>query len=226
MNSGGGMNSDGGAKRIKLVIVEDQKEVREGLSYLLNLDARVQLLKTFDRAEALFDFLPSLTVPDVVLMDIGLPQMNGIEATRRLRKSYPDLNIIIFTVFEDEDRLLDSIRAGANGYILKNTKPELLLEQIISSVSDGAPLSPRVARRLLEEIKRAGDEREHGDYGLSARENQVLRDIAEGLTHKEIAEKHGIAASTAKKHILHIYQKLGVSTKAEFVRKAIRENLV
>ena len=211
---------------IRLMIVEDQKEVREGLRYLLGLDSRIQVVKAFDRAEDLLEAVGSAAPPDLVLMDIGLPGMSGIEATRALRALHPDINVIILTVFEDEEKLIASIKAGANGYILKNTKPDVLLEQIVSAVSDGSPISPRVARRLLDEIVKEGSGRDAADYGLTPREKQVLRDVVDGLTYREIAERHGIAASTAKKHILHIYQKLDVNTKAEFVRKAIREKLI
>lgn len=211
---------------IKIIIVEDQKEVREGLRYLLGLDGRIRVLKTFDRADALLESLPTLAFPDIVLMDIGLPGLNGIDAIRELKRKFPQINVIVFTVFEDEETLLESIRAGANGYILKNTKPELLLEQIISAASDGAPISPRVARRLLEEIQRTNAGAEHQNYGFTGRETQMLRLIVDGLTYRQIAERYSIAASTVKKHILHIYQKLGVRTKAEFVRKAIQEKLV
>jgi DNA-binding NarL/FixJ family response regulator len=215
------------SRPIGLIIVEDQKEVREGLRYLLELDRRIRVLKTFDRAEDLLKHLSCAPLPNLVLMDIGLPGgMDGIEATRNLRLSFPDLNIIILTVFEDEDKLLASIRAGANGYILKNTKPEILLEQILSAADNGSPVSPQLARRLLEEIKKEGGQDKHESYGLTTREKEILRDVAEGLTCRKIAEKYNIAASTAKKHILHIYQKLDVRSKAEFVRKAIREKLV
>jgi DNA-binding NarL/FixJ family response regulator len=220
------MNALNGERQIRLLIVEDQKEVREGLRYLLGLDRRIVVVKTFDRAEGLLEYLGGQGACDLVLMDLGLPGMSGIEAPRALRKLYPDINIIILTVFEDEEKLLASIRAGANGYILKNTKPEVLLEQIISAVSDGSPISPRVARRLLDEIKREGGTEERENYGLTAREKQILLDVVDGLNYREIAEKLNIAASTAKKHILHLYRKLNVSTKADFVRKAIREKLV
>lgn len=208
------------------MIVEDQKEVREGLRYLLELDGRIRVIKTFDRADSLLESLPTLAFPDIILMDIGLPGLNGIDAIRELKRNYPQITVIVFTVFEDEETLLESIRAGAKGYILKNTKPELLLEQIISAASGGAPISPRVARRLLEEIQRTNVGEKHENYGLTGRETQVLRLIVEGLTYREIAGRYSIAASTVKKHILHIYQKLGVRTKAEFVRKAIQEKLV
>lgn len=211
---------------ISLVIVEDQKEVREGLRYLLGLDRRVRVVRTFERAEDLMECIDSLPHTDIVLMDIGLPGMSGIEATRALLGRRPELNVLILTVFEDEEKILASIKAGANGYLLKNTKPDLLLEQIISSTVEGSPISPVVARRLLDEIKREGRSDVAVDYGLTPREREVLADIVDGLTYRDIAARHNIAASTAKKHILHIYQKLDVTSKAEFVKKAIRENLV
>ena len=211
---------------INLVIVEDQKEVREGLRYLLGLDGRIRVVKVFECAEDLIAAADDLPRVDIVLMDIGLPGMSGIEATRFLSRRRPDINILILTVFEDEDKILESIRAGANGYLLKNTKPELLLEQIAGAASEGSPISPVVARRLLDEIKRGGRPDAAGDYGLTPREKEILSDVVDGLTYREIAVRHGIAGSTAKKHILHIYRKLDVTSKAEIVKKVIRERLV
>ena len=152
--------------------------------------------------------------------------MDGIEATRELRAARPDIVVLILTVFEEPDTILAAFRAGARGYLLKNTRPEALLEQVLSARDDGSPISPTVARRLLDELRRDADETAAADYGLTAREREVLRDIVDGLTYKELAEKHHIAGSTAKKHMLHIYQKLNVSSKAEIVRKALNEHLV
>jgi DNA-binding NarL/FixJ family response regulator len=213
-------------RAINLVVVEDQKEVREGLRYLLGLDGRIRVLKVFERAEDLLERIAAMPRPDIVLMDLGLPGMNGIEATRLLHELDPAINVLILTVFEDEDKILASIKAGANGYLLKNTKPDLLLEQIVSAATEGSPISPRVARRLLDEIKREGLGGSGTDYGLTQREREILSGVVDGLTYKEIAVRYNIASSTAKKHILHIYQKLDVRSKAEFVKKAIREKLV
>ncbi|HOV40009.1 MAG TPA: response regulator transcription factor, partial [Spirochaetales bacterium] len=145
------MNNQSELNELNLIVVEDQKEVREGLRYLLGLDPRVKVVHAFDRGEVFLEALETLPPPDLVLMDIGLPGMSGIEAVRRLKKRFPEVIVIILTVFEDMDRILESIRAGANGYLLKNTKPEVLLEQIFGAFTEGSPLSPRVARRLLEE---------------------------------------------------------------------------
>ncbi len=209
-----------------VAIVDDQKEVREGLAYLLGLDARIRIVGSFERAEDLLAWLQGNDSPNIVLMDIHLPGMNGIEATRSLQVSHPDAIVLILTIFEEPDTILEAFRAGAKGYILKNTKPEILLEQVLSAKDDGSPISPTVARRLLDELRRGVQETPSNDYGLTAREREVLRDIVDGLTYRELAEKHHIAGSTAKKHILHIYQKLNVSSKAEIVRKALNERLV
>jgi len=214
---------------VTIAVVEDQREVREGLTYLLGLDGRVRVTGGFERAEDLLDRLSGASPaddPDIVLMDIHLPGMDGIEATRELRAARPDIVVLILTVFEEPDTILAAFRAGARGYLLKNTRPEALLEQVLSARDDGSPISPTVARRLLDELRRDADETAAADYGLTAREREVLRDIVDGLTYKELAEKHHIAGSTAKKHMLHIYQKLNVSSKAEIVRKALNEHLV
>ncbi|HQO65842.1 MAG TPA: response regulator transcription factor [Spirochaetales bacterium] len=214
---------------VTIAIVEDQREVREGLTYLLGLDGRVRVIGGFDAAEGLLDWMAwaeKRDEPDIVLMDIHLPGMDGIEATRVLRSARPNMVVLILTVFEEPDTILAAFRAGARGYLLKNTRPEALLDQVLSALDDGSPISPTVARRLLDELRRDADEGASADYGLTAREREVLRDIVDGLTYKELAEKHHIAGSTAKKHMLHIYQKLNVSSKAEIVRKALSEHLV
>ena len=214
---------------VTIAVVEDQREVREGLTYLLGLDGRVRVTGSFDTAEGLLDWLAGpgeRDAPDIVLMDIHLPGMDGIEATRAMQAARPETIVLILTIFEEPDTILAAFRAGAKGYILKNTKPDALLEQILSARDEGSPISPTVARRLLDELRRGGQGSPAADYGLTAREREVLRNIVDGLTYKELAEKHHIAGSTAKKHMLHIYQKLNVSSKAEIVRKALDERLI
>ena len=208
---------------VKLVIVEDQKEVREGLQYLFGLDPRIQVLKTYDRGEPLLASLPTLVMPDVILIDIGLPGMNGIEIIRILKQSFPALVVIVFTVFEDQKNLLEAIHAGANGYILKNTRPELLLDQILSAVSGGSPLSPQVASQLLEEIKRQPWDNGLGQDLVTKREKEILHCLVEGMTYREIAEQFCISPATVKKHILHLYKKLGVRSRTTLIRKVLRE---
>ena len=220
------MKNENAPRHVDVAIVEDEKEVREGLRYFLGLDNRIRVASAFGKAEDFLEWIEENPEPDIVLMDINLPGISGIEATRRLQANHPDLTVLILTIFEEEEKILDSIKAGAKGYILKNTKPELLLEQILSAGAAGSPISPTVARRILDEIRREGIRRQPSDYRLTPREQEVLKDIVDGLTYKELAERHHIAGSTAKKHILHIYQKLNVSSKAEIVRKALDERLI
>ncbi|HCO48817.1 MAG TPA: DNA-binding response regulator, partial [Spirochaetaceae bacterium] len=169
---------------------------------------------------------PNRPKPEIVLMDINLPGMSGIEATRSLQVGYPSIIVLILTIFEEEVKILDSIKAGARGYILKNTKPDLLIEQIIGAREDGSPVSPVAARFILDEIRREYSNIKGSEYKLTNREKEVLKDIVDGLTYRESAEEHHIAGSTAKKHILHIYQKLNVSSRAEIVKKALTEKLI
>jgi DNA-binding NarL/FixJ family response regulator len=220
------MNPESARAAVSLAIVEDEKNVREGLRYLLGLDGRIRIAASFGKSEELFAYLEAGNRVDIVLMDIHLPGMDGIEATRRLQASRPEIIVLILTIFEEEETILDAIKAGAKGYILKNTKPDALLDQIMSAASEGSPISPTVARRILDEIRRGDVVSRVADYALTTRETEVLRDIVNGLTYRELADKHHIAGSTAKKHILHIYQKLNVNSKAEVVRKALEERLI
>ncbi len=211
---------------IKLSIIEDIDEVRQGLKYLIGADPDIQVLKTYSKAENFIDSFPLFTTPDIILMDIGLPGMSGIEATRIIKKAYPDIDILILTIFEEEKKILNAIQAGATGYILKNTRPGDLVSQIKSIYSGGSPISPQIARKILDEFRKETKTIEKKEYNLTNREKEILRSIVEGLTYREISMKHGIASSTVKKHILHIYRKLEVNSKVEFIKKVMDENLV
>jgi DNA-binding NarL/FixJ family response regulator len=212
---------------IRIAIVDDVEEVREGLRYLISLDPGLSVVYALKSAEEL-ERLVRLESPgfDLVLMDIGLPGMNGIDATTMVKSRRPEIRVLILTVFEDEERILAAIRAGADGYLLKNTRPAELAEQIKQTCEGHSPVSPAVAGRLLQEIRSQDAPAPGPDYGLTGREREILRDVAAGLTYREIAERRGIASSTAKKHILHLYQKLNVNSKVEFVRKVIDEELL
>ncbi len=220
------MQRDQISQQIEVAIVEDEREVREGLRYLIGHDPHIRVFSAFANAEDFIAHLRSHAEPAIVLRDIHLPGMSGIEATKFLQIEHPRIIVLILTIFEEEEKILDSIKAGAKGYILKNTKPDILMEQILSAKNEGSPVSPVAARYILNEIRRENIDIKTGNYHLTIREKEVLKDIVDGLTYKESAEEHHIAGSTAKKHILHIYQKLNVSSKAEIVRKAITEKLI
>lgn len=212
---------------IRIVIVEDSLEAREGFKYLLRLDQEIKILKTCERAEELLDDQDILEMTDVILMDIELPGMNGIKATRLIKERYPEIDVLILTIFEEQEKIIKAFQAGATGYILKNTDPGELLGQVKSLKQGGSPISPGAARKLLEEIKRKGEmSKTPSDYNLTGRELEVFKAIVEGYTYREIADELNMASSTAKKHILHIYKKLNVSSKVEFIKKVIEENLL
>lgn len=211
---------------IRIMICEDEKEAREGFRYLLGLDEEIRVMGTYASAEALIDSIRSVGPPDVVMMDIGLPGMSGIEATRLIHETWPGVNILILTIFEEEEKILSAVQAGASGYVLKNTRPGELTSQIKALHRGGSPLSPGVARKLLGELRRDRGPVEPVDYNLTPREREVMEGIVEGFTYSEIAEKYGISGSTVKKHILHIYRKLDVSSKVEFMKKVMKDNVL
>ncbi len=211
---------------IRLVIIEDVEEVRQGLRYLLNLDPQIEILKTYARAEPFLESFPLLTIPDIVLMDIGLPGISGIEATSGIKERYPEIDILMLTIFEEEDKILSAIQAGATGYVLKNTDPGELVSQIKSINSGGSPISPNIARTILTEFRKEKQHSEKKDYNLTPREKDIFKGIVEGLTYREISIRYNIASSTVKKHILHIYQKLEVNSKVEFIKKVLDEELI
>ncbi len=224
--------------KLKVYIVEDEKEVREGLKYLLNLYSEIKVARTFSCAEDLLADIESGRSADIVLMDIGLPGIDGIKATEKIRKINSRIKVIMLTVFEEPDKIFRAIKAGAAGYVLKNTKPAQLVEQLKCLNSGGAPISPEAAGKLFSEIQKegskepaawtAGESSDHSDndYKLTEREFDVLRAIAEGYNYRETAVRLNISSGTVKKHILHIYRKLDVSSRVEFMKKVINEKLV
>lgn len=211
---------------IKVSIVEDIDEVRQGLKFLIDADPEIKVIRTHRSAYEFINTFPLLDIPDILLMDIGLPGINGIEATGIVKKKYPEIEILILTIFEEEEKILNAIQAGATGYILKNTKPGELVSQIKSIHTGGSPISPNIARKILDEFRRENRIVEKRDYNLTPREKEILKAIVDGLTYREISTRYGIASSTVKKHILHIYRKLQVNSKVEFIKKVLDEHLI
>jgi DNA-binding NarL/FixJ family response regulator len=166
------------------------------------------------------------TMPDVVLMDIDMPGLNGIEAVGIVRKKFPNVHILMQTVFEDDDKVFAAIKAGAHGYILKNAKPEQILGAIEEIIQGGSPMSPGVSRKVLGQFQKLSQEQPISDYNLSSREKEVLALIVEGEPLKVVADKLHITYDTVRSHVKKIYEKLHVSTMTEAVSKTIREKLL
>jgi DNA-binding NarL/FixJ family response regulator len=207
---------------ISLAIVEDLTEVREGLHQFLSLNAEFKVLDTFKTAEeALYD-IPKLK-PDIVIMDINLPGMNGIECIRQVKDKSPGTQFMMFTVYENDEKVFEALKAGASGYLLKNTGLIQLIEALKELHNGGSPMSANIARKLVTVFR----EKETGGQPLeilSRRENEILQLLAKGLLYKEIAEQLFISNNTVKQHIHKIYEKLHVQNRTEAINKAFGKN--
>ena len=209
---------------VRVVIIEDLREVREGLAMLIGGTEGFQCAGSYRTMEdALKDIAGA--APDVILTDIGLPGMNGIDGTRILRDRFPDVPILALSVYDDDENVFDAICAGASGYLLKNTAPARLLESLREVVDGGAPMSPDVARRVIT-LFRDFRPPARASYDLTPQETQLLKLMVEGHHYKTAARELDISINTVSFHLKHIYEKLQVHSKSEAVAKALRERLI
>jgi len=209
---------------IRVVIIEDLREVREGLTVLINGTPGFHCAASYRTME---DALRGIgaDAPDIVLTDIGLPGMSGIEGIRRLRERFAELPMLALTVYDNDDNVFDSLCAGATGYLLKNTPPGRLLDSLKEAVEGGAPMSPEVARRVVR-LFREFRPPERAAHGLTPQETELLKLLVEGHYYKTAAHTLGITTNTVSFHLKNIYQKLQVHSKTEAVAKALRDRLV
>lgn len=217
---------------LDIVVVEDDPLYRESLSTLLTHAPDFRLLGTFGAATRLLDSLhqENSSRPDLVLMDLGLPGMGGAEATRQLKREWPDVLVVVLTVFEEPGRILEAICAGADGYLLKRTSPAELIEQLLVVAGGGSPLTGEVARTVLHLLRHQESPSSAADLGgqpgLSDRERDVLRGLVDGLAYKQVADRLGISIDTVRTHVRGLYKKLQVHSVAEAVTRALRERLI
>lgn len=219
------------APRINVAIVEDHDIFRKRLSELLYFYKELKLSLVADSAEDFFDKLERAQeeeTPDVVLMDIELPGINGIEATFELKRNHPNIDIIMFTVFEDDERIFDSIQVGATGYLLKDTPIDDVVNAIKEMKEGGSPISPSIARRVFDMMRNQKEKAETDEvpFDLSPAEIKILEQVIEGKTNKEIAEAVFLSPWTVKTHIKNIYKKMHVNSRAAAVRLALKRNIV
>jgi DNA-binding NarL/FixJ family response regulator len=201
---------------IRVAIVEDLAEVRDGLAELIESDRELSIIESFGNAEAAIQKLPALQA-DIVLMDINLPGMSGIDCIRSIKEKCPTTQFMMFTVYENDEKVLQALQAGATGYLLKRTEPQRIIDSIKELNHGGSPMSSNIARKLLNIFldKKKVNKKEI----LSERENTVLQLLADGLLYKEIAERLNIAHGTVRQHIHNIYEKLHVTNRTEAVNK-------
>jgi DNA-binding NarL/FixJ family response regulator len=209
---------------IRLAIVEDQPQTREGLAILLRGTEGCSLVGAYGSMEEALLALKT-DAPDVALLDIELPGMSGIEGVRRLKQRYPSIQILMLTVFADNDHVFEAICAGASGYLLKDTPPARLTEAIRELASGGAPMSPEIARKVVGMFSRVAPPRTE-DHKLSPREVDLLKLLAEGHSYKTAAKALSISIDTVRFHIRNIYDKLHVHSKSEAVILALRQGIV
>lgn len=209
---------------IKTAIIEDQNDIREGLASLIGFTDGFKCTGSYQSMEEALDRI-KMNVPDVVLSDIGLPGMDGIQGIKILKERYPKILILMITVYDDDERIFDALCAGANGYLLKRTPPMRLLESLREAVDGGSPMSPEVASkviRLFREIRPP----ETVDYDLTPHETRLLKLLVEGHNYNTAAKELKHSVNTVKFYIKRIYEKLQVHSKSEAVAKALKERLL
>ena len=206
---------------IRVCIVEDLAEVRDGLTELVQSDEELLMVSSFKDAETAIQKIPALQA-DIVIMDINLPGMSGIDCIKIIKEKCPDTQFMMFTVYENDEKVLQALRAGATGYLLKRTEPHRILEGIKELNQGGSPMSSNIARKLLTLFvhEKAKTKKEI----LSDRENEVLQLLADGLLYKEIADRLYIGHGTVRQHIHNIYEKLHVHNRTEAVNKYFERN--
>ncbi|MBK8149392.1 MAG: response regulator transcription factor [Acidobacteria bacterium] len=209
---------------ITVAIIEDRREIREGLATLIGFTDGFECVGKYGSME---EAIPSIRhrTPEIVLSDIGLPGMDGIEGVRILKAQFPAITILMLSVYEDNDRIFEALCAGAVGYLLKKTPPAKILESLREAVAGGSPMSPEVARKVITIFK---DYRppEKVDYNLTPHETRLLKLLVEGHSYKTAALELGVSVNTVSFHLKSIYEKLQVHSKSEAVAKALKNHLV
>lgn len=210
---------------INVAIIEDNNIIREGLAALINGTEGYRCVGVFPTSEKFLEQIPHVKM-DVILMDIGLPGMNGIEAIRKARELNPDLNFLMLTIYEDSEMVFQALCAGACGYLVKKTPPSRLLEAIKDIYDGGSPMSSQIARQVIYEFQKEKNLASDNEYSLSNREKEVLNLLSNGKSYHEIGDQLFISVDTVRHHIRNIYKKLHVHSQSEAVAKAIRKKII
>ena len=207
--------------RIKICIVEDNQEIRTGLKMIINNSPELECDCDFPNAEDAINHL-SINCKDVVLMDIDLPGINGIEAIKILKNACPKTQFMMMTVFENDEMIFKSLQAGATGYLLKNSSISQISQAVVDLYNGGSPMSPGIARKVLNIFMESPKKTEPDYQDLSEREKEIVNKLSEGFRYKEIADQLFISSSTVRTHIQNIYQKLHVQSRTDALNKIFR----
>lgn len=209
----------------RILIYEDNNDLRTSLIGLLSREETFEIVGDFATCDNVIRHLEEYT-PDVILMDIDLPGMTGIEGVKQIRAVNTDILILMITVFDDNTSVYDALYAGANGYLLKKYISERLSRAIKDVIEGGAPMSPAIARLIVNNIKQKGVPKTIEDYKLTPREIDVLVSLSKGNSYKMVADDLTISIETVRSHIKHVYDKLHVQSQGEAISKALREGLI
>jgi DNA-binding NarL/FixJ family response regulator len=206
---------------IEVGIVEDNVKIRDLIQKFLNMQENMDLNLAVDSVEEMLDLLKEGTLPDVLLMDIQLPGMSGIEGIKIIKQKYPEIEIIMLTIYHDSHKIFDSLCAGASGYLLKHTSLPEIKESIENLMNGGAPMSPQIARKVIQHFNDPEPEKKPKS-NLTTREQDIVNGLVDGLSYKLIAHRYSISIDTVRAHIRNIYKKLHVNSKAEVIAKSLR----
>lgn len=201
---------------IRTVLVEDDKELLDGISQALALSDEIEIIATFTNAEDFTKEVERLN-PDLTLLDIGLPGQSGIECMKQLKLRYPKMQFLMWTTFEDDEKIFNALKAGANGYILKTASIQQIIQAICDLHKGGAPMSSSIARKVIDSFYKIGIQQT--EFNLTKRENEILELLAKGYRYKEIANQIFVSLETVRSHVHNIYEKLQVSSRTDALNK-------
>jgi len=204
-------------------IIEDNKKIRQLMQRYLDMQGDMSCLVATESVEEMLDYLTTYPHPNVLLMDIQLPGMSGIEGMKIIQQKYPDIEIIMLTVYHDSHKIFDSLKAGASGYLLKHTSLPEIKNAIELLMQGGAPMSPQIARKVITHFNDRGQKQQESN--LTNREQDIVNGLVDGLSYKLIADRLDISIDTVRAHIRNIYKKLHVNSKAEVIAKSLRGEL-
>jgi len=207
---------------MRLVIVEDDPLLLENLTLLLSGEGGITVAGSYRSAEEALKLFRSAK-PEVMLTDIGLPGMSGVELIKKAKEAMPRLEIMAHTVFEDRENVFSAIKAGASGYLLKGSSPREIIESIHSLYKGGAPMSPKIARKIIQELR---DDVASDEFLLTSRETEIVKLVEEGLTYKEIGQQLSISTHTVHTHIKNIYEKLQAKNRQDAIKKARKKGII